>query len=130
MPFTNLFWLAGWEMDEYTALEKCNLPTLTKACGWTPTYWHPWYEAGRRCLQLSTSMQATNDPRQQMFAEMGRGCIDVAAFLNSSDYRMWISAARVAWEQGDYIAADEAAKKVLKLRPYKKDDVKIFLNDN
>lgn len=127
LPVVNLYWIAAWNLDDYRILQQCELPTLGKALSWTPTYWKSWHETGRRCLNLSAAMAARNDPRAKAFAEIGRYGIWSAAFLNSSDYRVWESAATVAYDQGDIMAADQAAQQVVRLRPYKAREMEKFL---
>ncbi|MDT8391130.1 MAG: O-antigen ligase family protein [Lentisphaeria bacterium] len=124
---TRVYWLAAWRMDQYAFLQGRSAGTQIKAVAWAPTYWFPWYETGKRCLDMSSTKGGKKTPQGEALAKLGNECVQTAAALNSSDYRIWIAVARIAFQQGDFSTADHAARRVIELRPYRKDDVKRFL---
>lgn len=124
---TNLYWLAAWKMDQYAFLEGQPPETQAQAIAWAPTYWYPWYETGKRCLEMSLAGNEKENPQQEPLAKIGKTCVQIAASLNSSDYRIWMAVAQVAFQQKDFHAADQAARRVIELRPYRKDEVEQYL---
>ena len=126
---TNYYWLAAWKMDQYTFLQTRSAETQMKAIAWAPTYWYPWYETGTRCLDMGAGSLIKDKTKQKLSRQLGYECVKTAALLNSSDYRIWMAMAQVAFQQGDVSAADKAAKRVIKLRPYRKEQVEQFLQN-
>ncbi len=118
LPLLNVGWLAAWRLDRYQVLQRAEIPTLTKAIQWAPTYWVAWHETGRRSLAIANLMQAKGDERAAEMARMGDFCLWYAAELNPTDYRVWSTAAESAWQAGDRQRANQAARRVVALRPY------------
>lgn len=129
-PIVNVHWLAAWNLDRFRVLAHCEVPTLTRSLAWAPTYWHTWNETGRRALTISRAMVQNGDERAGAMADLGIHSVWIAAFLNASDFRVWMAAAQVSHETGDLEAADAAARRVISLKPYRKKQVAEYLLDD